>query len=114
MWNDKRAKGDFRNEIYMALVIRNIDEASECDARLFWKLVKCQRSVNCKTYQEIIFDDSPAECLHNSKVSKQNLDVSQSPSTYTKPYFTTKNMEALCMSPSLIHKRHLTQRGDRA
>lgn len=49
----------------MAAVFRDIDEASKCNVRLVRKLVKLQRPINCKTYQEIIFDgklyDSPTE-----------------------------------------------------
>jgi hypothetical protein len=46
--NYKRAKRDFRNEFdaeherYMTSGFQDIDEASECDIRLFWKLLKRQ------------------------------------------------------------------------
>lgn len=60
--NYKRAKRDFRNElnaeheIYMASVFQDIDEASECDIRLFWKLVKQQKPKTTKMYTEIESD----------------------------------------------------------
>jgi hypothetical protein len=60
--NYKRAKRDFRNELnaeherYMASVFQDIDEASECDIRLFWKLVKQQRPKNTRLYTEVELD----------------------------------------------------------
>jgi hypothetical protein len=57
--NYKRAKRDFRNALqsvhdeYMTSVFRDIDEASECDVRLFWTLIKRQRPRRSRIYQEI-------------------------------------------------------------
>lgn len=69
--NYKKAKREFRNKLnaehdrYMTSVFHDIDQASECDVRLFWKLVKRQRPRNTRFYQEIEIDgrlvDNPDE-----------------------------------------------------
>ena len=74
--NYKKAKREFRNKLnaehdrHMTSVFHDIDQASECDVRLFWKLVKRQRPRNTRFYQEIEIDgrlvDNPdeiANCL---------------------------------------------------
>ena len=59
----KRAKRNFRNaltlehERYMRDVYRDIDEAADCDIRLFWKLTKRQRPKASRTYPEIKCDN---------------------------------------------------------
>lgn len=57
--NYKRAKRNFRNELqsahddFMTKVFKDIDEASECDVRLFWRLIKRQRPRSSRIYSEI-------------------------------------------------------------
>lgn len=57
--NYKRAKRDFRNGLqsahdeFMTKAFKDIDEASECDVRLFWKLIKRQRPRSSRSYPEI-------------------------------------------------------------
>lgn len=54
----KHAKRQFRNELlanrehdrYMTEVSSDIDQASECDLRLFWKLIKRQRPRSASPY----------------------------------------------------------------
>ena len=52
----KRAKREFRNaldneyEQYMYSVYQDIDTAAECDIRLFWRLIKRQKSRMCPPY----------------------------------------------------------------
>uniref|UniRef100_A0A8W8JMS3 Uncharacterized protein n=1 Tax=Magallana gigas TaxID=29159 RepID=A0A8W8JMS3_MAGGI len=53
--NYKKAKREFRNKLnaehdrYMTSVFHDIDQASECDVWLFWKLVKRQRPRNTRS-----------------------------------------------------------------
>lgn len=57
--NYKRAKRHFRvalnNEFnnYMKSVYHDLDNAAECDIRLFWKLVKRRKNRTSRTYPEI-------------------------------------------------------------
>ena len=68
--NYKRAKRNFRNELniehdrYMSDVFKDIDEASECDIRLFWKLIRQQKPRTSRIYPAIehkgkLFEDPP-------------------------------------------------------
>lgn len=65
--NYKRAKRHFRvaldNEFnnYMRSVYHDLDNAAECDIRLFWKLVKRQKKRTSRTDPEI--RDDNAKCL---------------------------------------------------
>ena len=56
----KRAKRCFRNaldaehEKYMRETYRDIDEAAECDIRLFWRLTKRKKPRSTRIYPEIV------------------------------------------------------------
>ncbi|CAC5361719.1 unnamed protein product [Mytilus coruscus] len=58
----KRAKHEFRNiqkaayEQYIQQTNDDINKAAECDIRLFWKLIKRNKTVSSKIYPEIIQD----------------------------------------------------------
>ncbi|CAG2226562.1 unnamed protein product [Mytilus edulis] len=60
----KRAKHEFRNiqqaayEQYIQQTNDDINKAAECDIRLFWKLIKRNKTVSSKIYPEIIQDDN--------------------------------------------------------
>lgn len=79
----KRAKRQFRNELiaehdrYMTEVFRDIDQASECDLRLFWKLIKRQRPRNLSSYPEMEFNgilyDNPDEITKCFACHFQNI-----------------------------------------
>ena len=57
--NYKRTKRNFRNELniehdrYMSDVFKDIDKASECDIRLFWKLIRQQKPRTSRIYPAI-------------------------------------------------------------
>ncbi|CAC5382556.1 unnamed protein product [Mytilus coruscus] len=61
----KRAKHEFRNiqqaayEQYIQQTNDDINKAAESDIRLFWKLIKRNKTVSSKIYPEIIQDDTP-------------------------------------------------------
>ncbi|KAK3084049.1 hypothetical protein FSP39_007309 [Pinctada imbricata] len=56
----KRAKRSFRNALtlahdqYIQETFRDIDEAAECDVRLFWKLIHKQKPRSSRHYPEIV------------------------------------------------------------
>ena len=60
--NYKHAKRNFRNQLnaeherFISNAFRDIDEASECDVRLLWKLMKRLRPRNVRTYPVIDFE----------------------------------------------------------
>ena len=59
----KRAKSEFRriqqaaNEQYVQNCYDDINNAAECDVRLFWKLVKRFKPSSSKIYPEIVYHD---------------------------------------------------------
>ncbi|XP_062576621.1 uncharacterized protein LOC134238510 [Saccostrea cucullata] len=74
----KHAKRNFRNELndehdrYMSSVFKDIDESSECDVRLFWKLIRRLKPRSSRTYPVIEyndeqFDDPPGVSLAFAK-----------------------------------------------
>ena len=64
----KRAKRQFRNALnvehdkYMAATYKDIDDAAECDIRLFWRLTKRKRSRASRIYPEIRDDKGNLHC----------------------------------------------------
>lgn len=55
----KRDKREFHNELqtahndFITMFFKDIDEAAECDVRLFWKLIKRQRPRSSRVCPEI-------------------------------------------------------------
>jgi hypothetical protein len=84
--NYKRAKMHFRKalqipyENYMRNVYKDLDEAAECDIRMFWKLVKRQKVKTWRTYPEIISSDGVSH--------RDPIGVAQAFATYFQNIYT--------------------------
>ncbi|CAG2221397.1 unnamed protein product [Mytilus edulis] len=85
----KSAKNEFRNRqrfaynAYMDNTYREIDEAAECDVRLFWRLISRQK--NRKTNQI-------SEILHHNRKCKSPEDISNAfADFYADVYTPTEN-----------------------
>lgn len=104
--NYKKANREFRNELnaehdrYMASVFHDIYQASECDVRLFWKLVKRQRPRNTRFYPEIEIDgglvDNPDE-IASCFAEYLNKFLTQPKAKTLIPNFTNPQKTHTCL-----------------
>ncbi|CAG2214780.1 unnamed protein product [Mytilus edulis] len=84
-FNYKRAKRDFRNiqqlanEQYIEETYDDINNAAECDIRLFWKLIKRQKPKHSKVCQQIIHNN----IVHTSPESICNAFANYFEDLYT-------------------------------
>lgn len=86
--NNKRAKRNFRNELndehdcYMSGVFKDIDESSECDARLFWKLIRRLKPRSSHTYHVFVYNDEQFDVPPVFLLQLQSINIAEEKTNY--------------------------------